>query len=58
MLAKLLKMPGTIDRSGVIFSIIVATVSQMLLGLADRLMILDRGAATHGAGIGTQADPP
>jgi branched-chain amino acid transport system ATP-binding protein len=46
---ELLKALGTITRSGGICSIIVEQHAQKILGLADRVVILERGAIVHDA---------
>jgi branched-chain amino acid transport system ATP-binding protein len=45
----LLKALGTITRAGGICSIIVEQNAQKILGLADRVVILERGAIVHDA---------
>src|SRR5438128_6288255 len=47
---ELLKALGTITRAGGICSIIVEQNAQKILGLADRVVILERGAIVHEAG--------
>src|SRR5438128_7682549 len=47
---ELLKALGAITRAGGICSIIVEQHAQKILGLADRVMILERGAIVHEAG--------
>ena len=44
---ELLKAIGTITRSGGICSIIVEQIAQKILGLAGRVVILERGAIAH-----------
>jgi branched-chain amino acid transport system ATP-binding protein len=46
---ELLKALGTIARSGGICSIVVEQNAQKILGLADRVVILERGAIVHDA---------
>ena len=46
---ELLKAIGTITRSGGICSIIVEQNAQKILGLADRVVILERGTIVHDA---------
>ena len=46
---ELLKALGTITRAGGICSIIVEQNAQKILGLADRVVILERGAIVHDA---------
>ena len=46
---ELLKAIGTITRSGGICSIIVEQNAQKILGLADRVVILERGMIVHDA---------
>ena len=46
---ELLRALGTITRSGGICSIIVEQNAQKILGLADRAVILERGAIVHDA---------
>ena len=46
---ELLRALGTITRSGGICSIIVEQNAQKILGLADRVVILERGAIVHDA---------
>src|ERR1700744_1900219 len=46
---ELLKALGTIARSGGICSIIVEQNAQKILGLADRVVILERGTIAHDA---------
>jgi branched-chain amino acid transport system ATP-binding protein len=55
---ELLKALGTITRAGGICSIIVEQNAQKILGLADRVVILERGAIVHDAASGAlKADP-
>jgi branched-chain amino acid transport system ATP-binding protein len=55
---ELLKALGTIARSGGICSIIVEQNAQKILGLADRAVILERGAIVHdAASAALKADP-
>jgi branched-chain amino acid transport system ATP-binding protein len=55
---ELLKALGTITRSGGICSIIVEQHAQKILGLADRVVILERGAIAHDAASAeVKADP-
>ena len=55
---ELLKALGTITRSGGICSIIVEQHAQKILGLADRAVILERGAIVHDASSqDLRADP-
>ncbi|WP_454620088.1 ABC transporter ATP-binding protein [Bradyrhizobium cenepequi] len=55
---ELLKALGTITRSGGICSIIVEQHAQKILGLADRVVILERGAIVHDAASDAlKADP-
>jgi branched-chain amino acid transport system ATP-binding protein len=55
---ELLRALGTITRSGGICSIIVEQNAQKILGLADRVVILERGAIVHDAASHTlKADP-
>src|SRR5215475_12134810 len=55
---ELLKALGTITRSAGICSIIVEQNAQKILGLADRVVILERGTIAHDAASGTlKADP-
>ncbi|MBI5263142.1 MAG: ABC transporter ATP-binding protein [Bradyrhizobium sp.] len=55
---ELLKAIGTIARSGGICSIIVEQNAQKLLGLADRVVILERGVIVHDApSSALKADP-
>ena len=55
---ELLKALGTITRSGGICSIIVEQHAQKILGLADRVVILERGAIVHdAASADVRADP-
>ena len=55
---ELLKALGTITRSGGICSIIVEQNAQKILNLADRAVILERGAIVHDAASATlKADP-
>ena len=54
----LLRALGTITRSGGICSIIVEQNAQKILGLADRVVILERGAIVHDAASSAlKADP-
>src|ERR1700710_1146862 len=46
---ELLRALGTITRSGGVFSVIVEQNAQKILGLADRVVILERGAIVHDA---------
>ena len=46
---ELLRALGTITRAGGICSIIVEQNAQKILGLADRVVILERGAIVHDA---------
>jgi branched-chain amino acid transport system ATP-binding protein len=55
---ELLKALGIITRSGGICSVIVEQNAQKILGLADRVVILERGAIVHDAASATlKADP-
>ena len=55
---ELLKALGTITRSGGICSVIVEQTAQKILGLADRGVILERGAIAHDAeSRALKADP-
>jgi branched-chain amino acid transport system ATP-binding protein len=55
---ELLKALGKITRSGGICSIIVEQHAQKVLGLADRVVILERGAIVHDAASAeVRADP-
>lgn len=55
---ELLKALGAITRAGGICSIIVEQHAQKILGLADRVVILERGAIVHDAASSTlRADP-
>src|ERR1700716_1159174 len=55
---ELLKAIGTITRAGGICSIIVEQNAQKILGLADRVVILERGAIVHDtASAALKADP-
>jgi branched-chain amino acid transport system ATP-binding protein len=55
---ELLKALGKITRSGGICSIIVEQHAQKILGLADRVVILERGAIVHDAASAeVRADP-
>ena len=55
---ELLKAIGTITRAGGICSIIVEQNAQKILGLADRVVILERGAIAHDAeSRALKADP-
>ena len=55
---ELLKALGTITRSGGICSVIVEQNAQKILGLADRVVILERGAIAHDAeSRALKADP-
>src|ERR1700743_1832595 len=55
---ELLRALGTIARSGGICSVIVEQNAQKILGLADRVVILERGAIVHDAASSTlRADP-
>jgi branched-chain amino acid transport system ATP-binding protein len=55
---ELLRALGTITRGGGICSIIVEQNAQKILGLADRVVILDRGAIVHdAASAALKADP-
>jgi branched-chain amino acid transport system ATP-binding protein len=54
----LLRALGTITRAGGICSIIVEQNAQKILGLADRVVILERGAIVHDAqSHALRADP-
>jgi branched-chain amino acid transport system ATP-binding protein len=49
---------GSITRAGGICSIIVEQHAQKILGLADRIVILERGAVVHDAASDAlKADP-
>jgi branched-chain amino acid transport system ATP-binding protein len=55
---ELLKALGTITRSGGTCSVIVEQNAQKILGLADRVVILERGAIAHDAASAVlKADP-
>jgi branched-chain amino acid transport system ATP-binding protein len=55
---ELLKALGTITRAGGICSIIVEQHAQKILGLADRVVILERGTIVHDAASSAlKADP-
>jgi branched-chain amino acid transport system ATP-binding protein len=55
---ELLRALGTITRSGGICSIIVEQNAQKILGLADRVVILERGTIVHdAASYALKADP-
>jgi branched-chain amino acid transport system ATP-binding protein len=55
---ELLRALGTITRSGGICSVIVEQNAQKILGLADRVVILERGAIAHDAeSRALKADP-
>jgi branched-chain amino acid transport system ATP-binding protein len=55
---ELLRALGTITRSGGICSIIVEQHAQKILGLADRVVILERGTIVHDAASqALKADP-
>jgi branched-chain amino acid transport system ATP-binding protein len=55
---ELLQALGTITRAGGICSIIVEQNAQKILGLADRVVILERGAIVHdAASAALKADP-
>jgi branched-chain amino acid transport system ATP-binding protein len=55
---ELLKAIGTITRAGGICSIIVEQNAQKILGLADRVVILERGTIVHDApSHALKADP-
>jgi branched-chain amino acid transport system ATP-binding protein len=55
---ELLKALGTIARSGGICSIVVEQNAQKILGFADRVVILERGAIVHdAASAALKADP-
>jgi branched-chain amino acid transport system ATP-binding protein len=55
---ELLKALGVITRAGGICCIIVEQNAQKILGLADRVVILERGAIVHDApGAGLKANP-
>jgi branched-chain amino acid transport system ATP-binding protein len=55
---ELLKALGTITRSGGICSVVVEQNAQKILGLADRVVILERGAIVHDADSrALKADP-
>src|SRR6202045_3390761 len=49
LVEEILKALGTITRAGGICSIIVEQNAQKILGLADRVVILERGAIVHDA---------
>jgi branched-chain amino acid transport system ATP-binding protein len=54
----LLAALGTITRSGGICAIIVEQNAQKILGLADRVVILERGTIVHDAeSAALKADP-
>ena len=54
----LLEALGAITRAGGICSVIVEQNAQKILGLADRVVILERGAIVHDAASSTlKADP-
>lgn len=55
---ELLRAIGTITRSGGICSIIVEQNAQKLLGLADRVVILERGGIVHDAPSSALRDDP
>jgi len=55
---ELLKALGTITRSGGICSIIVEQHAQKILGLADRVVILERGTIAHDAESRTLKSDP
>ena len=56
--AELLRALGTITRAGGTCSIIVEQNAQKILGLADRVVILERGAIVHDAASDElKADP-
>jgi branched-chain amino acid transport system ATP-binding protein len=55
---ELLKALSTITRSGGVCSVIVEQNAQKILGLADRVVILERGAIVHdAASAALKADP-
>jgi len=55
---ELLSALGVITRAGGVCSIIVEQNAQKILGLADRVVILERGAIVHdGASAALKADP-
>ena len=55
---ELLRAIGMITRSGGICSVIVEQHAQKILGLADRVVILERGSIVHDASSGAlKADP-
>src|ERR1700737_2330635 len=55
---ELLRAIGTITRAGGICSVIVEQNAQKILGLADRVVILERGSIVHdGASAALKADP-
>jgi len=55
---ELLRALGTITRAGGICSVIVEQNAQKILGLADRVVILERGAIVHdAASAALKADP-
>src|SRR5438128_2748261 len=55
---ELLRALGTITRAGGICSVIVEQNAQKILGLADRVVILERGAIVHDAAShALKADP-
>jgi branched-chain amino acid transport system ATP-binding protein len=55
---ELLRALGTITRAGGICSVIVEQNAQKILGLADRVVILERGAIVHDAlSSALKADP-
>src|SRR5256886_7912425 len=55
---ELLRALGTITRSGGVCSIIVEQNARKILGLADRVVILERGAIVHDApSDALKADP-
>src|SRR5260370_757854 len=58
IVGELLRAIGTITRAGGICSIIVEQNAQQMLGLADRVVILERGAIVHdAASVALKADP-
>jgi branched-chain amino acid transport system ATP-binding protein len=58
IIEELLRALGTITRAGGICSIIVEPNDHKILGLADRVVILERGAIVHDAASSAlQADP-
>jgi branched-chain amino acid transport system ATP-binding protein len=58
IIEELLRAIGTITRSGGICSVIVEQHAQKILGLADRVVILERGSIVHDAPSGAlKADP-